>query len=158
MTTEAATGTRGLAPVAARGIAAGLAGTVVMTAFQRFVEMPITGRPQSYAPADFAQRVLPIRPSSDRGRSTLNWATHFGVGGLWGVAHGLVERAGLRGQRAVAATFGVVYTADTLLNTALGLYQPWRWSARDWAIDLGDKLVLAEATGLIYERLQPTQS
>ncbi|WP_285289544.1 hypothetical protein [Arthrobacter sp. ISL-65] len=28
----------------ARGMAAGVAGTVVMTAFQQFVEMPLTGR------------------------------------------------------------------------------------------------------------------
>jgi len=30
-----------------RGALAGVAGTVVMTAFQKFVEMPITGRPDS---------------------------------------------------------------------------------------------------------------
>lgn len=35
---------------------------------------------------------------------------------------------GLRGQKAVNAVFGVVYTGDVLLNTALGLYHPTRWS------------------------------
>ncbi len=34
-----------------RGVVAGVAGTVVMTAFQKFVEMPVTGREDSYAPA-----------------------------------------------------------------------------------------------------------
>ncbi|MDQ3527861.1 MAG: hypothetical protein M3424_08300, partial [Actinomycetota bacterium] len=43
-----------------RGVLAGVAGTVVMTAFQKFVEMPITGRSNSYAPANFAERVLPV--------------------------------------------------------------------------------------------------
>lgn len=38
-----------------RGILAGLAGTAVMTAFQKFIEMPLTGRPGSYAPASFAE-------------------------------------------------------------------------------------------------------
>ncbi len=34
----------------ARGIAAGIAGNAVMTAFQKLVEMPLTGRGDSYAP------------------------------------------------------------------------------------------------------------
>lgn len=96
-----------------KGVAAGLAGTVVMTTFQRFVEMPLTGR----------------------------------------AAHGLAGRRGLRGQRAVATVFGTVFTGDALLNTALGLYKPWRWSVQDWAIDIIDKLVLAEATGLIFDQI-----
>ena len=36
-----------------RGVLAGLAGTVVMTVFQRLVEMPLTSREDSYAPARF---------------------------------------------------------------------------------------------------------
>ncbi len=57
-------------------------------------------------------------------------------------AHGLAGHSGLRGQRAVAT----VYTGDGLLNTALGLYKPWQWSRREAAIDVVNKLVLAEAT------------
>ncbi len=51
--------TRKAAPLAAigRGVFAGVAGTAVMTAFQKFVEMPITGREESFAPANFAARV-----------------------------------------------------------------------------------------------------
>ncbi len=43
-----------IAPAVARGVLAGLAGTAVMTAFEKFVEMPLTGRGESYAPANFA--------------------------------------------------------------------------------------------------------
>ncbi len=75
---------------------------------------------------------------------------------MWGVAFGLAQRADLRGQRAVATVFGAVYTGDAILNTALGLYKPWRWSLQDWVIDVGDKLIQAEATGLVYQRLAPT--
>jgi len=39
------------------GAVAGLAGTVVMTAFQRLVEMPATGRKESYAPADLVMKL-----------------------------------------------------------------------------------------------------
>ncbi len=136
-----------------RGIVAGLAGTAVMTAFQKFVEMPLTGRKDSYAPADFAQKVLPIHPTSDRARNRLNYATHMALGTMWGTAYGVAAHAGLRGQRAVAAVFATVYTGDVVLNTALGLYQPTTWSAQDWAVDIIDKLVQAEATGAIFDHV-----
>ena len=61
--------------------------------------------------------------------------------------------AGLRGQRAVAAVFAVVYTGDVLLNKALGLYEPSSWSSRDAAIDVIDKLVQAEATGAVFDHV-----
>jgi hypothetical protein len=62
-----------------------------------------------------------------------------------------VAHAGLRGPRAVAAVFGVVYSGDVLLNTALGLYQPTTWSRSDWAVDVVDKLIQAAATGAVFE-------
>jgi len=136
-----------------RGILSGLAGTVVMTAFQQLVEMPLTQRPASSAPADLAEKVLPVHPRGERERTQLNWATHLALGALWGAAYGVAAHAGLRGQRAVGTVFAVVYTGDVALNTALGLYQPSTWSARDWAIDVADKLVQAEATGVIYDRM-----
>lgn len=147
-----------IAATVARGVAAGLAGTVVMTAFQRLVEMPATGRRESYAPARFAEKVLPLRAKRGKSRRVRNYIAHFGIGAAWGASHALAERAGLRGQRAVAVVFATVYTGDGLVNAALGLYKPWRWTAQDWAVDLGDKLVLAEATGLLYERLARSQT
>ncbi len=128
-------------------------GTVVMTAFQKLVEMPVTGREESYAPASFAEKVLPIPRTGGGTRRAVNYAAHFGIGTAWGAAHSLAERRGLRGQRAVLTVFGVVYIGDGVLNTALGLYKPWRWSAQDWLLDIGEKLILAEAVGLAYERL-----
>ncbi len=49
-----------LAGTLGRGMLSGLAGTAVMTAFQRYVEMPLTGRGESYAPAKLAEKILPI--------------------------------------------------------------------------------------------------
>ncbi len=138
----------------ARGAVAGLAGTGAMTAFQRLVEMPLTGRADSFAPADLVTRLLPVRPTG-RTRRRVNSAAHVAVGAAWGAAHGVAGHAGLRGQHAVATVFGVLYVGDVVANTALGLYEPHRWSARDWAIDVVDKLVLAEATGLVHDRLVP---
>ncbi len=101
-----------------------------MTAFQKLIEMPISKREDSYAPADFAEKVLRVHSETAAGRTRLNYATHFALGTMWGAAYGLAARKGLRGQKAVHAVFPVVYTGDVLLNTALGLYRPSRWSSR----------------------------
>jgi hypothetical protein len=135
-----------------RGVLTGVAGTAVRTAYQKFIEMPITGREDSYAPAMFAEKVLAVRPRSEQQRYRLNYVTHFGLGMMWGAAYGVAARAGLRGKKAVGAVFATVYTADVLLNTALGLYEPSKWSAQDLAVDVVDKFVQAAATGMIYDR------
>ena len=97
MTSQAA-----IAPAVVRGVFADLAGTAVMTAFQKFVEMPLTGRGESYAPANFAQKILPIKPNSRQQRRRVNdFASHFGLGAGWGAAYGVAAHNGLRGQRAV---------------------------------------------------------
>jgi hypothetical protein len=136
-----------------RGVVAGLAGTVVMTGFQQLVEMPLTGRGASYAPADFAERVTPLRMRSPRSRRRLNWVTHFALGTMWGAAYGIAAVRGLRGQRAVNAVFGVVYAGDVAANTALGLYRPLQWSAGDVLVDVLDKYVQAQATGAVFDRV-----
>ncbi|MDT0275904.1 hypothetical protein [Blastococcus goldschmidtiae] len=141
------------ATVLARGVLAGLAGTVVMTAFQKLVEMPLTGREESYAPADFAEKVLPVHPTTPEGRRRLNYTTHFALGGMWGTAYGIAAANGLRGQKAVNTVFAAVYTGDVLLNTALGLYQPSKWTAQDWAVDIVDKYVQAQATGAVFDHV-----
>ncbi len=141
------------ATVLGRGVLAGLAGTVVMTAFQKLVEMPLTHRQDSYAPADFAEKVLPVHPTTAAGWWRLNYTTHFALGGMWGTAYGIAAARGLRGQKAVNTVFAVVYTGDVLLNAALGLYHPSRWTAKDWTIDLVDKYVQAQATGAVFDRV-----
>jgi len=135
-------------------VAAGLAGTAAMTVFQRAVEMPLTGRGESFAPANLATKLLPIKPRR-RDRRRLNSVVHVGVGAMWGVGHAtLAARTGLRGQAAVGAAFAALYCGDLLANVALGLYEPARWSARDWAIDVTNKLVLAETVGAVYDGLR----
>ena len=141
------------ATVLGRGVLAGLAGTVVMTAFQKLVEMPVTQREDSYAPADFAEKVLPVHPTTPAGRRRLNDTTHFALGGMWGTAYGIAAANGLRGQKAVHTVFAAVYTGDVLLNTALGLYRPSTWTAKDWAVDLVDKYVQAQATGAVFDHV-----
>ena len=80
-----ANGSEPLTASLARGVFSGLAGTVVMTGFQRWVEMPLTGRSESYAPAEFAER-LGVRKRRGQARRRVNYATHFLLGAGWGVA------------------------------------------------------------------------
>lgn len=139
-----------------RGAVSGLVGVTVMTAWQKLVEMPITGRKESYEPANLMLRVLPIAPKRGAAKRRLNYAAHFGVGLAWGAAHAAIaRRTGLHGQRAVVTVFGTLWPGDVTTTVALGLNPPpWRWSRRDLAIDLADKFVLAQATGAAYDRLR----
>lgn len=146
-------GRAGLAAYVGRGAVAGLAGTAVMTAFQTLVEMPATGRGESYAPAQFAERITPVRPAGDAGRRRLNYIAHFSLGLMWGTGYGLAAFAGWRGQRAANTVFAAVYASDVGLNTALGLYEPTKWSKQDWVVDLIDKYVQAQATGAAFDYL-----
>ena len=141
------------AAVLLRGVLSGLAGTVVMTVFQRLVEMPLTGRGESFAPADFAETVARVHPDTRRGRRQLNEGTHVALGAMWGAAYGVAALQGLRGQKAANTVFGVVYTGDVLLNTALGLYRPTRWSTQDLLVDVVDKYVQAQGTSAVFDRL-----
>ena len=135
----------------ARGVAAGLVGTTAMTAFQRLVEQPVTRRPDSFVPAEIAE-ALGVRARTAQGRTRLNWVSHFGFGSVWGAAYGVAARAGLSGQRAVHAVFAVLYPVDVLAATALGVYAPRTWSRQDWVVDVVDKYVALQATGLAYDR------
>ena len=142
-----------LKSVMGRGVLAGVGGTVIMTAFQGLVEMPLTGRRESFAPADLAEDITPVKTKTAPGRRRLNWATHFGLGTMWGAAYGLAASRGLRGQRAANAVFVAIYTGDVLVNTALGLYHPTKWSKKDLLIDVVDKYVQAQGTAAIFDRV-----
>jgi hypothetical protein len=144
---------QGLAAGATRGAAAGLVGTIGHTAFQVLVEMPLTGRGESDAPARLAERVLRLGRTTPKMRRRRNWIAHVAVGVGYGVGHGVGEHLGLRGARAVAIVFAAQYSADVVLNTALGLYRPATWSRQDWLVDVVGKGALGVVTGVAYERL-----
>ncbi|KGH45237.1 hypothetical protein IN07_18340 [Modestobacter caceresii] len=142
-----------LAANVGRGALAGVAGSVVMTAWQKLVEMPLSEREDSYGPAELAEKLLPVKPSSDAGRKRLNYAAHTALGAMWGGAYGVAAHLGLRGARGAAATFGAIYTQDLVMIPALGLGKPWTWSRKEWTIDVLDKVVVIAATGAIFDRV-----
>ncbi len=146
-----------LAASAARGAVAGLAGTAVMTAFQRAVEMPLTGRAGSEEPLRVVKQLTPFSPPRNpRRRRAVNYVVHFGIGAAWGAAHGLLaSRWNSRGFASGVKVFAVLWPGDAVGNAALGVHDwPWRWSPRDAAVDVADKFVLAAATAVAFDRLR----
>ncbi len=148
-----ATNRPSLAANVGRGVLAGVAGSVVMTAFQKFVEMPISEREDSYGPAELAKKLLSVDPSTEVGKKRLNYATHTALGAMWGAAYGVAAHKGLRGVRGAAATFGAIYSQDLVMITALGLGKPWTWSRKEATIDVLDKVIVIAATGTIFDRV-----
>jgi hypothetical protein len=149
-----------LAKMVGLGMLAGIAGSVVMTAFQKLIEMPISGRGDSYQPAQLAQKLLPIDPPrDDKALKRLNYATHFMLGAMWGGAYGIAAYKGMRGFRAVSRVFPTIYSNDVAVGTVLGLGKPWKWSRKEFTIDVVDKFVQVAATSFIFDRfLDPKRS
>ncbi len=144
----------GMAPAIVAGAAAGVAGTVVMTVFQKLVEMPLTGRSDSYEPANMVRRLTGVRPRGKRSRRRLNYAAHFVIGAGWGAAHGAIAtKTGRRGSNAAVTVFALLWPADVFGVAALGVHEPpWRWTPTEAAVDFVDKLVLAQATSITFDR------
>ena len=145
--------TEELARMVGLGMLAGVAGSVVMTAFQKLIEMPVSEREDSYQPAKLAQKLLPIDPpKDDKARNRLNYTMHFTLGAMWGGAYGVAAYNGLRGSHAVSRVFPVIYTNDLVVGTVLGLGKPWEWSRKELTIDVVDKFVQVAATSFIFDR------
>ena len=87
-----------------RSVVAGVAGTVVMTVFQKLAEMPLTGRPDSYAPAELVEKVFRIHPQG-AARWRLNNATHLALGTM--VGRGVRRRGPRRPARPTRRGGGV---------------------------------------------------
>jgi hypothetical protein len=132
---------------AARGLAAGFAGTVALTVSQR-IEMSLTGRPPSDLPAQVAEGVLGIRPRGRR-REQVAFATHWVNNTASGLGRAALGAVGLRGAPAVAGTFLLYMGGGALLFSRLELAQPG-----PLAIDAIHAGVYAVATSTAYELLE----
>jgi hypothetical protein len=82
-----------------------------MTPVQKFVEMPLTGRSDSDAPARFVETVLPVHTEQTQQHRRLNYFAYHATGGLWGAVPTASLRTRLRGGKALAAAFGLRYAA-----------------------------------------------
>ena len=143
----------GVAAAVGKGLFAGVAGTVAMTASST-IEMKLRGRPASSAPATAAAKVLGVEPKGQSEEARFASMVHWGYGTSWGAVRGLIGAAGLRGLRANAAHLGVVWGTEQAMLPALGVAPPfWEWGAKEVAIDAFHHLVYAGATGAAYALL-----
>jgi hypothetical protein len=142
-----------LRDTATRGLAAGFAGTVALTASQR-IEMAITGRPPSDLPAMVASGILGISPRG-RTRSLVAFTAHWVNNTSSGLGRAALGAAGLSGVPAAAGTFGLYMVGSSLMFHTLGVVPlPWRRRAPELAIDLLHAGVYGVATNAAYEALE----
>jgi hypothetical protein len=136
-----------------RGLFAGLAGTAAMT-LASALEAKLRRRKPSSAPADAAGRLLGVRPCDEVSAARFSRAVHWGYGTSWGAVRGLLGGAPLGASQASAAHFGLVWLTELVMLPGLGVTEPpWRWGAKELALDAMHHGVYAGTAGLAYARL-----
>jgi hypothetical protein len=135
------------------GVAAGVAGTAVMTALEK-VEQQLTGRPSSFVPAHTLERLLGLPHRADHERRVLNHVMHWGTGALVGTIRGVWAVTGIRGPLAHLKHSGFRLAFDQTLENATGIgAPPTTWPLREQLVDYGHKAVYALVTGLVADRM-----
>lgn len=136
-----------------RGMLAGAAGTVAITASQ-LIEMKIEGRPPSTTPADAASKALEIKPETSEDKQQFSQQVHWTYGTLWGVMRGLLSLFNVKGLPATAihwvAITGTAMTIEPSLDVAKPVTQ---WSAKQIATTCLHHAVYAVAAGLVFDAI-----
>lgn len=136
-----------------KGLFAGLAGTAAMTVSSN-LEMKMSGRGASTAPADAAKKVLGVEPVDDAAEARFSNLVHWGYGTAWGGVHGLFAALGMSDRAATAAHLALVWGSEQAVLPALDVAPPvWESGAKAVATDLLHHLVYSAATGIVYSWL-----
>ena len=136
-----------------KGLFAGAAGTVAMTASST-LEAKLRERGSSSAPADAAGKVLGVQPRDEDGQARFSNIVHWGYGTSWGAVRGLLQVAGLDGGKAAAAHFAAVWGSAQVMLPALEVAPPpWKSEPKEIAIDALHHAVYAVATGVAFAAL-----
>ncbi len=142
-----------IAGAVGRGLAAGLVGTVAITASQ-MIEMKITGREPSMAPADAVCKVLGVQPDGEAEKARLAQMMHWDYGTNWGVFRGLLGAFGIKGPLATLLHFLAVSAAAAIMLPALELAPPIReQEPKQIGIESVHHFVYALAAGAFYDML-----
>ena len=133
-----------------KGLFAGAAGTVAMTASST-LEAKLRKRGSSTAPADAAGKVLGVQPADEAGAARFSNVVHWSYGTSWGATRGMIARAGLSGVPATAAHFGAVWGSSLVMLPSLGVAPPvWKQPIAETALDAFHHLVYAGATSIAW--------
>ncbi|MEU5962310.1 hypothetical protein ABZ777_13980 [Micromonospora parva] len=134
-----------------QGLVAGLTGALVMTAAEK-LEQRVTGRPDSYVPAQVLARLTGL-PEGRQPRWQ-NLTMHYGQGVLVGVLRSVMAQAGLRGVWASTMFTALRLSNDQILENATGVgAPPLTWPRPELLIDIVHKSVYAFATGVVADAL-----
>ena len=130
-----------MASTIGRGLLAGAVGTALLNAVT-YLDMALTDREASSAPADTASRALEALgvtvPNGDNRRDAYGAVAGIATGLGIGVVASVVRRAGLRLPAPVgaAAVGGLAMAATDGPMAALGVSDPRTWTAVDWTRDV----------------------
>ena len=141
-----------------KGLFAGAAGTVAMTASST-LEAKLRERGSSSAPADAAGKVLGVQPRDQAGQARFSNVVHWSYGTSWGAVRGLLHAAGIDGPTASMAHFAAIWGSAQVMLPALDVAPPtWDTEPKEIAIDAFHHAVYATFTGLAFAALQRSSS
>jgi hypothetical protein len=152
-----------------KGVAAGIAGTAVMTVYQLAVAK-LRGQPlatpvphawsEAPPPAQIAKKAAIAlgrgnritREDAPRVANVMHWL----YGTAWGAFYGAVARSAGPTPLAGGVAFGTgVWGAAYAELVPLGIYEPpWRYPAKELALDLSYHLVYGVAVAIAYAALE----
>ena len=136
-----------------KGIIAGLAGTAAITLSQA-IEMKLSKREPSKAPADVASKVLDVEAATEEDEEQFAQEVHWSYGTAWGIARGVLDLAGITGPAATLLHWGAVWGTAMILLPSMDEAPPVdQWSAGEIAKDGFHHLVYALAAGLVYDAI-----
>jgi hypothetical protein len=136
-----------------KGLMAGAAGTLAITISQ-MIEMKITKRKQSTAPADAAQKVLEVKPETEEDKQQFSQQIHWAYGTSWGLSRGIMSLLGLKGLPATAIHFATIYSTALIMPSSLKVAPPLKeWSAKEFLVDALHHAVYAITAGLVFDAL-----
>ena len=165
-----------------KGLIAGFAGTAAITVSQ-MIEMSITNRSMSDAPAKVGGKTLGVEPRGkaklekekaksdndeapedlkeevESNKEKFEQLMHFGYGTGWGVARGALDLADIKGTRASLLHYGAIWGAAQIMLPANNAAKPiTEWSAKQITIDLFHHAVYAFAAGAVYDAMTKAES
>ena len=135
-----------------KGLIAGLAGTIDMTISQT-IEMKITNRKPSTAPADAVTKALHIKPEAGN-KEACSSGVHYAYGTSWGVVRGLLSLAGLSGFATTSLHMAALWGTAITIEPKLGIAPPVdEWKPKDIGVDIFHHLVYVIVAGIVFDAI-----
>jgi hypothetical protein len=147
-----------------KGIVAGIAGTIAITAAQ-MIEMKISGRKASSSPADAAGKVLGVEPAGDsesekkKNKSKFSHLMHWAYGISWGIPRGLLSLVGVKGLKADSIEYAGVFGTAMIMLPSLEVSTPvYKWSVKGIVKEAMYHAVYAFSAGYVFRKLNKVKA